>query len=201
VGIQLTGTPKLHWNYFVALESDLEAVSRYVEFTPDNYNTYSIELAHVLFAAASEADVIAKLLCKLLDTQQSPVNIDGYKSVIMTHIAAIAANNVFVPRYGLTLTPWDQWSKNDGQQPHPYWWSGYNKVKHQRDSYFKLATLHNALNAMGGLLLLAFHYYRYALVVPPAPPLTPKDATDLLTPTSTLLRFDDSAYRGHLMLE
>ena len=28
-----------------------------------NYKIYSIELAHLLFAAASEVDVIAKLLC------------------------------------------------------------------------------------------------------------------------------------------
>jgi hypothetical protein len=201
VGIQLTGTPKLHWNYFLALERDLEAASRYVEFTPNNYETYSIELAHLLFAAASEADVIAKLLCQQLDPQQSPWNIDGYKPIITTDIPTIATENVFVPRYGLMLTPWDQWSKNDGQQPHPDWWSGHNKVKHQRDAYFKLATLHNALNAMGGLLVLAFHYYRYALAVPPSAPLAPKDATDLLTPTSTLLRFDDSAYRGHRVVE
>ena len=201
MGIRLTGTPKLHWNYFLALERDLDGVSRYVEFTPDNYDTYSIELAHLLFAAASEVDVIAKLLCKQLDAAQSPGNIDGYKPIITTHIQTVAAENVFVPRYALTLTPWDQWSKNDGQQPHPYWWSGYNKVKHQRDAHFKLATLHNALNAMGGLLLLAFHYYRYALVSPPSAPMAAKDTTDLLTPTSTLLRLDDSTYRGHLMLE
>jgi hypothetical protein len=35
------------------------------------------------------------------------------------------------------------------------WWSSYNKVKHQRDAHFTLATLHNALNAMGGLDLVA----------------------------------------------
>jgi hypothetical protein len=59
VGIQSTGTPKLHWNYFLALEQDLETVSRYVECTSDNHKIYSIELAHLLFAAASEVDVIA----------------------------------------------------------------------------------------------------------------------------------------------
>ena len=53
---------KLHWNYFLALDRDLEVVSRYVEFTKPNFNVYSIELAHLLFAAASEVDVIAKLL-------------------------------------------------------------------------------------------------------------------------------------------
>ena len=48
MGILLTGTPKFHWNYFLVLERDLETASRYLEFTPDNYKTYSIELARRL---------------------------------------------------------------------------------------------------------------------------------------------------------
>jgi len=55
---------KIHWNYFLALERDLEIVARYVEFTKPNFKTFSIELAHLLFAAASEVDVVAKLLCE-----------------------------------------------------------------------------------------------------------------------------------------
>ena len=37
----------LHWNYYLALESDLEKVARYIEFTQDNFGAYSIELAHI----------------------------------------------------------------------------------------------------------------------------------------------------------
>lgn len=48
---------KLHWNYFIALERDPELASRYVEFCPQNFEVYSIEFAHLLFAAASEVDV------------------------------------------------------------------------------------------------------------------------------------------------
>src|SRR5437879_880483 len=62
---------KLHWNYFLALEKDLEVVSRYVEFGSQNFDTYSIEFAHLLFAAVSEVHVIAKLLCKRLAPAQS----------------------------------------------------------------------------------------------------------------------------------
>ena len=51
--IQVTPS-KLHWNYFLALERDLEIVSRYVEFCSQNFEVYSIEFAHLLFAAASE---------------------------------------------------------------------------------------------------------------------------------------------------
>lgn len=192
--------PKLHWNYFLALERDLEVVSRYVEFTAENYATYSIEFAHLLFAAASEADVVAKLLCEKLDATQHPDTINGYKPIITAGILTIATEIVLVPRYELTLTPWDQWGQNDAQQPHPYWWSDYNKVKHQRDEHFKRATLKNALNAMAGLMLLTVYYYRHALSTTPGTPLPLKDTTQALDPTSTLLRLPDDAYYGHLLL-
>nr|VFJ75657.1 MAG: hypothetical protein BECKFM1743C_GA0114222_108651 [Candidatus Kentron sp. FM]VFJ75929.1 MAG: hypothetical protein BECKFM1743A_GA0114220_108881 [Candidatus Kentron sp. FM]VFK21500.1 MAG: hypothetical protein BECKFM1743B_GA0114221_107901 [Candidatus Kentron sp. FM] len=32
----------LHWNYFLALEADIEHLSRYVEFSEENYCTHSI---------------------------------------------------------------------------------------------------------------------------------------------------------------
>jgi hypothetical protein len=62
--LSITTTPsKLHWNSFLALERDMEVVSRYIEFANANLGVFSIELAHLLFAAASEVDVVAKLLC------------------------------------------------------------------------------------------------------------------------------------------
>lgn len=74
---------KLHWNYFVALERDLESVSRYIEFNSDNLNVYSIELAHLLFAASSEVDVLAKLLCKRFAPKAKCRNIDEYRPLLL----------------------------------------------------------------------------------------------------------------------
>ena len=52
----------VHWNYFLAFDSDAEKLSRYIEFTTDNFEAYSIELVRLLLSAASEVDVVAKLL-------------------------------------------------------------------------------------------------------------------------------------------
>ncbi len=54
----------IHWNYFLALEQDLLKISRFIEFNEKNYETFSLELAHLLFAAAAETEVILKSLCK-----------------------------------------------------------------------------------------------------------------------------------------
>jgi hypothetical protein len=47
--ILTSGSQLLHWNYFVALDSDLDEVSRYIEFAAENFTAYSIELAHLFF--------------------------------------------------------------------------------------------------------------------------------------------------------
>jgi hypothetical protein len=69
-----------------------------VEFTPDNSKIYSIELAHLLFAAAPEVDVIAKLLCKQLDPQQDPSNIDGYTPIITNGIPSVSTRRRVLTR-------------------------------------------------------------------------------------------------------
>jgi hypothetical protein len=114
-----------HWNYFLALESDLEGVSRYIEFCKDNANTYSIELAHLLLSSASEIDTIAKCVCSILDPEAKPKNIDDYRKIIRTaeenepgfafHPKAdvlpeslkhrISDLKVLLPRYNMALMP------------------------------------------------------------------------------------------------
>ena len=39
-----------HWNYFLAIEEDLENLSRYIDLREDNFGTYSIETAKILMA-------------------------------------------------------------------------------------------------------------------------------------------------------
>lgn len=187
---------KLHWNYFLALERDLEMASRYVEFSERNYEAYSIEFAHLLFAAASEVDVVAKLLCQGLQPSEPRSNINDYRSILMLSFPDLPSSQIFVPRYGLTLTPWDNWASLEN----PVWWKSYNKVKHERDAYFDQATLKNALNALGALLTLMLHYYSYELGSDATSPLSFKDTTEKLQPESVLLRFRDDYYYSHLIL-
>jgi hypothetical protein len=98
---------------------------------------------------------------------------------------------IHAPRYGLTLTPWENWSKGIN----PDWWRSYNNVKHQRDQYFNQATLQNALNAMGALLALNFHLYRFqAADEMKRELLSPKTVTRRLKPDSVLLRLPEHFY-------
>ena len=103
----------IHWNYFIALEADTERLSRYVEFTANNFDTFSVEIVHLLLSASSEADVVAQQLCQKLDSATDASRIDQYRTMIKTHLPSLETSIVTIPRYGLELQPWSNWQTNE----------------------------------------------------------------------------------------
>lgn len=146
----------IHWNYFIALENDLAQFSRFLEIAEPNFSSYSIELGRILFAAASEVDVVAKKYCLKLENNCTADNIGNYKTIITKHYPIFNATKVHLPRFGLTLTPWNKW-RTDTQ---PLWWRAYTKVKYERHEHFTEANLKNALNAVAALYVLQIFLYR-----------------------------------------
>lgn len=174
-------TKKLqHWNYFLALESDVEVLSRYIEFSKDNFSAFSLELAHLLLTASSEVDVVCKILCNQVSPDNTADNIYKYREIINPSFPNIKKITVAIPRHGLELIPWKNWQSNRT----PIWWSDHNKVKHERNINFKKANLKNALNAMAGLYVLLLHFY--------------KDEAEIaeLVPNPTLFMIEDEFIDG-----
>lgn len=155
MGIHETTTP-IHWNYFLALEEDVAHLARFLELTSANFSSYSIELGRMLFAAASEIDVVAKQYCRKLNATSKAKNIAKYKAEIMERHPAFHRIQVSLPRFGLTLEPWVNWGENN----QPLWWRAYNNVKHERHAYFSEANLKNTLNAVAALYVLLIFFYR-----------------------------------------
>ena len=189
------GTPKHHWNYFLAIEKDLENLSRYIEFSEANMKTYSIELTHILLAASSEIDVIMKQLCVLLDPEQKSDNINDYRSIIQTHLSSFINEEISIDRFGLTFKPWKNWAGSEN----PDWWKSSNHVKHQRNTHFEDANLKNAINAVGALLLTVVYYYKFAFSKESMGQLTFKDTTHQLQPEASFLRINANYYNFHLV--
>jgi hypothetical protein len=146
-----------HWNYFLAIERDLVELSRYVEFDKKNFKCFSIEIARILLASGAEVDVVCKQICKTINPHSTAANINQYRGEIKGAFPAIHKFEVLMPRFGLRLHPWDEWKMANGV---PYWWTAYNKIKHQRDTEFGRANLKNALNAVAGLFVMVLHLYR-----------------------------------------
>ncbi len=188
--------PLLHWNYFLALESDLQNVSRFIEFSEKNFGTYSIELAHLLLASASEVDVVCKAICKILTPEVDAQSIDNYREIITHRFPDFLQEKVYISKYGRSLTPWERWDNNQN----PLWWKGYNDVKHHRNEHFEDANLRNVINSMCGLLISVFYLYKLKFSDGLPQLIGNKDVTLKLKPKSTFLTLPDEYYNAHLLL-
>ena len=145
-----------NWNYFLAIERDLEELSRFVEFDARNFDCFSLEIARILLAAGAEVDVVCKQVCRLKDPKSKASNINVYRQEILKYCPKIPQFAVEIPRFGLTLHPWDEWNTAAGV---PFWWTAYNKIKHHRDSEYHRASLKNVLNAVAALFVATLHLY------------------------------------------
>jgi hypothetical protein len=171
-----------HWQHFLALEADFAKTARYVEFSQENFATFSIEYVKLLLAIGSEVDVLCKILCEKIGTAAKRDNINDYRACITAH-SQIAAEEVLVRRYDLTFKPWDSWAH--GQNP--IWWRSYNNVKHERDTYFHEANLENCANAVSGLFVGVIYCHKA------------EKSTDTLEPYPILLGREKEP--GHLLLQ
>ncbi|MGV0964241.1 MAG: hypothetical protein ACOYBT_10165 [Polynucleobacter sp.] len=165
-----TETPPPYWEYFLALESDLEKCSRYVEFSLNNYKTHSIEFARIIMAASSEFDTIAKEICDFLGNKKAS-GINEYAETIITQYPCFYDYEIAIPRYNIAgVAPFGTWrtspkitpikgNKTKKEYSNPTWWTDYNDIKHDRTSNFKSANLENAIHSMGGLLTGLIYLY------------------------------------------
>ncbi len=180
---------RLHWNYFLALEKDIEEISRYIEFEEKNFKTYSVQLAHILMAISSEVDVVAKALCKEIDYKLNPTNIGDYRKTIATKFSQMSEEPVNIPRYNLSFKPWESWAGDKN----PDWWIAYNNVKHNRSAYFDSANLVNVLNAISGLFVMIV-YLRKAQIQNRLQPSGNEEPLAYLRPHPTLFELRPDYY-------
>ena len=139
----------------MAIEEDLDALSKFVDFS-GNDDVFSIEIARLFLSSCSEVDVILKQLCSAINQQSNASSINAYYTEIINSIPQFINFEVTIPRLGLSLTPWIDWQDN---QP-PFWWQHHNKVKHHRHSNFEKANLKNCLNSVAGLYVAVLYLYQ-----------------------------------------
>lgn len=141
----------IHWPYYLSLESDVDRLSRYIEFTEDNYSTYSAELVCIFLSIGSEVDVVMKEVCAIVSPSSVLSNIDSYKKVIKTEIPSLITESAISSKFGLYFKPWEKWEATRGN---PVWWKQYNNVKHQRNDFYSQANLKNVLEALAALYIV-----------------------------------------------
>ena len=145
----------IHWNFFIALEEDLDRLARYVDLSGQNDEAFSIVIARLFLSASAEVDVVLKQLAVKHNAASTAGSINAYFSEITQHCPNFVGFTVLVPRFCLTLNPWSDWTASTP----PIWWQDHNKVKHHRHNHFDRATVKNCLNAVAALFVSVIHLH------------------------------------------
>lgn len=147
------------WNFIQSLQEDLLKTSRYVEFSPQNSETYSVEFDRIILAAGSEINsIFENLVIRKKISINGNLDILKAGSALLPLMPSITSVDVqLVNSNILTFKPWDGWSSNSS----PDWWGKvYNKLKHNRAQNFAEATLANAIKATSALVVLSLYSHR-----------------------------------------
>ena len=141
-----------HWKYFLLLEQDFINTMRYVELSPNNFQTYSIEYTKLILTACSEIDILCKQLCSIIGNDKAD-NIKDYETCILTKYPKFFSNTITLTPE-ITLTPWANWQNNAS----PKWWKDYNAIKHERINNFEKSNLFTTINCLSALMLTNLYY-------------------------------------------
>lgn len=157
---------KSYWNYFIELEEQLISTKRFIAFDKVNNKTFSIEYLKLLQATCSEIDVVAKIIAQYFDEKVKYKTIQQWGFTIQNAFPEIENISV-VFNDEETLKPWEKWKYEEylDKKGHmryrlakncktPQWWTAYNKVKHERTTYYD-GEKTNYMRANQGNLILA----------------------------------------------
>lgn len=154
---------KRHWDYAELLNEELGNATRYVELDEANFATYSLEFTRIILTACSEVEVVCRHLCDLAYPErnnyftENKVGMKKLAKSILAKYPKIYQAKMSTPRLGEDIFPFAPWK--EGCKDVLPWWYAYNRVKHNRGTEYKKATLENAVYSVAGLLVIVSYLY------------------------------------------
>ena len=175
------------WEYYRDLERQFENYLDYVPYLKGNENTYSFRLANIILAIGAHIDSAFKEIAKYTVRFGKYPEILNQKTKRGKHRKPTMKDYYPISEeYNLTeefvtfkclpdrenVTPFEQYNRKS-EENYPYWWTDYNKIKHNFSDSFKKATLQTVRDALAGAFLLnvihepaADRFRRYKLLIP-----------------------------------
>jgi len=160
----------VYWSHFIALEKEFAQTTSFVTINEANYSTYSSMFAKLLLETCSEIDVTFKLYCSMLSPSFNGKKLNAYMMCMNQVDPLFSAQKVEIRGLTNSIQPWINFSNNNA----PFWWTAYNRVKHNRtedssidgvsQKSFMFANLKNTVAALAALYQIeVMIYYQLAL--------------------------------------
>ena len=136
----------IFWNQYRLLQGELIDSLNYVAPRTDNYSVYSDKFLSIIRGACSEIDSACK---KIVVPNNGETTMAEWRKYLEDtyHISRVC---IYIPLFQTYIRPF----RNFEIGKSPEWWKAFTSLKHERDMYFSQATLKNALESVGALLVL-----------------------------------------------
>ena len=159
------------WDYYKDLEHQFEDFLKYVPYLEGNEETYSYRLANIILAIGAHIDSAFKEITKyaLFSTKYPKMLNPVYEKGVKKGKPRRQNISDYYPiseEYNLPqeivkfkclpqrkeIVPFKEYQRITKKVP--YWWTAYNKIKHNFNENFKMANLRTARDALAGAFLL-----------------------------------------------
>lgn len=164
----------LFWPIYNKLEEEFKELSYYIAIDKKQLKTYSIKIADLILRTVAECENIAILICKSEYIKFRDKRGHIRKNVYFDEYIE-ALNNIFKLNQKLIRTTYINIDENafdmklqpfkkaklkvNGKEKQIIpWYNAYNKIKHDRVRYFRLANLENLINALAALFMLNVYF-------------------------------------------
>jgi hypothetical protein len=133
----------------------MDQLFRVVEPDTSNLATFGHEIRHLLLLACMEVEAGWGTVLRANGYPGDRWNTSDYVKLLgPLHLAEWGLRLTSYPAIAV-LSPFAAWDKGTPTQSLP-WYDAYNKVKHDRESNFKQATLEHTINAVAAAMILFF---------------------------------------------
>ncbi len=166
---------------YTNIERKLREILDYIEPSEKNKNVYSVELYSLLLRACTEVELNLKQIMQSNGENGNNDSFNMNKYIWVEQSSRLSEYELkflnwrvdqkrgkgnikqYIVRYeDKILCPFKEFgirnkSKNaNSRSGTPEWYRSYNKVKHNRETNFRVATLDNCMNAVAGILVLLY---------------------------------------------
>ena len=185
-----------YWEYYKDLESQFENFLLYVPYLEGNENIYSFRLANLILGIGAYIDSALKEVANdsyfssKYPLMQNPIYQKGInkgkpRNAVIYDYYPVSDEYQLCDKFVIfkclpkreAISPFSDFRLEAGKKKVPYWWTTYNKVKHDFSKNFKKAKLKTVRDALAGAFLLtAIHdpsslrLFNFGLIRPKYPP-------------------------------
>lgn len=126
----------------------LQEILLFIEPSEAGLKAYSHKIRELLFLACSDLEnTLKKYKFGKNERMENYIEILKYVDLTKYKISLVGYANPY------KCCPFEHWKKSKASQSLP-WYDAYNKIKHNREDNFHLATLENCINAIAANLIM-----------------------------------------------